>query len=78
MPELPTHEQVTKAFNRPCHFTCRTCTRRCTAGSSHNHRFDCCGVVVAHVMGPNLTPQIVTNATAAGFLVGTASTRKVS
>lgn len=72
--KLPTHEEVTRAYNRPCHFTCRSCARPCSYEHSHNHAFDCCGEIVAHVMGPSLTPQIITNPMQAGYLTGPSKT----
>lgn len=69
-----THEEVAKAYNRRCHFTCRECATPCTAGRSDNHRFDCCGVVVAHVMGANLTTRIIDNPMSAGYLTGPSTT----
>ena len=32
-----------------CPLGCRTCGRSCRAAQAQNHRFDCCGEIVAHV-----------------------------
>lgn len=74
MSRRPTRAEVAQAFARPCYFTCRECGRPCRAGSSDNHRFDCCGVIVAHVMGRNLTPRVVETPTLAGYLTGPSHT----
>ena len=74
----PARDDVVRAFSRRCHFTCRACGRPCTAALSYNHRFDCCGTVVAHVMGPGLTLQLITEPIRAGYLAGTTSTRAVN
>lgn len=70
----PTHEEVTRAYNTPCHFTCRTCSKACTFPAGYGHSFDCCGVIVAHVMGPGLTRQIINNPMQAGYLTGPSKT----
>jgi hypothetical protein len=73
-PPAKPRAEVTAAFNRPCHFTCRTCGRACRAGCSYSHRFDCCGVVVAHVMGPDLVPRLISDPIGAGYLTGMSTT----
>ena len=45
-----TAEEIARAYGRHCQFGCRVCGRRCAARHSYNHRFDCCGVVEAHVL----------------------------
>lgn len=66
----PTLDETRLAFNRRCHFTCRTCGRACRAGLSYNHRMDCCGTVVAHVMDGNLAARLISDPISAGYLVG--------
>lgn len=68
------HEDVIRAFARRCYFTCRVCGRPCVAGTSDNHRFDCCGVIVAHVMGRDLTPVVIEDPMRAGYLTGPSQT----
>jgi hypothetical protein len=46
----PTRAEIAAAFNARCTFGCPSCSRACTFAGGYNHRFDCCGEVVAHVM----------------------------
>lgn len=79
---LRTEEEVRRAFNRKCDHRCPTCERRCTAASGYSHRFDCCGVVVAHVMQdpPNgdLYVGVIRNPNAAGYVTGPSQTVRSS
>ena len=60
-----------------CPFTCATCSRRCRAAQPFNHRFDCHGVIHAHVYGRGGW-QLVAQPMSAGYLTGPSKTKAVA
>jgi hypothetical protein len=69
-----------------CDLSCEKCRRRCNDGPVDNctHRFDCCGVVVAHVpvvrrirLKGAVRPTVIwiRSTTEAGYLTGPSTTK---